>query len=538
MKAEHVAQGSDHVTSDTRLTATLSSLDHAPRTPIATLSGRKLRMLLCCAGAPFLIMLDTNIVAVSLPSIARDLHGGFTDVEWVVSAYILPFAALLMPAGALADRLGRRRMLILGLSIFTFASFLCGVAPNLAMLNGARALQAIGAALQLSSSLAVVAHGFEAHERARVFAIWGTVMGMAPPLGPIVGGVVTSYLGWRWAFYINLPLGAALIALAITSIAESRDPKASRLDFPGIILFGVGLFSVVWALIDANSAGWGSAPTLIKLAIGTALLVAFVFAERLHARPMIDLAIFRDPVVVGAAIAMLGYAASAQVMMTLLPLYLQDAFNQSPAQAGVAMIPFALPLLVGPSIGGKLAMRLSSRAILSLGLGFVAAGNAIVALAVLTGLGYWAAAAGMLLTGSGAGLLNSETAKAQVSSVPAERAGMASGLASTTRFIGIIAGVVGLGAVLSAVAERDLRRLGEPLVSDPSVDWHGLSLRIVGGDVSGALSALSDATRAAISDAVRGSIAAGFGAAFAVAVIIAILSSLASWRLMGRRSPE
>ena len=163
------------------------------------LSGRKLRMLLCCAGAPFLIMLDTNIVAVSLPSIARDLHGDFTDVEWVVSAYILPFAALLMPAGALADRLGRRRMLILGLSIFTAASFLCGVAPNLSVLNGARALQAVGAALQLTASLAAISHGFEPDERARVFAIWGTVMGLAPPLGPIVGGLVTSYLGWRWA---------------------------------------------------------------------------------------------------------------------------------------------------------------------------------------------------------------------------------------------------------------------------------------------------------------------------------------------------
>src|ERR1700681_4779535 len=144
----------------------------------ARFSGRKLRMLLCCAGAPFLIMLDTNIVAVSLPSIARDLQGEFTDVEWVVSAYILPFAARLIPAVALADRLGRRRMLLLGLSIFALASALCGLAPDLAVLNGARALQAVGAALQLSASLAVIAHGFEPQQRVRVFAIWGTVMGV------------------------------------------------------------------------------------------------------------------------------------------------------------------------------------------------------------------------------------------------------------------------------------------------------------------------------------------------------------------------
>lgn len=503
-----------------------------PPPATARFSGRKLRMLLCCAGAPFLIMLDTNIVAVSLPSIARDLKGGFTDVEWVVSAYILPFAALLMPAGALADRLGRRRMLILGLSIFTFASFLCGAAPDLLTLNAARAWQAVGAALQLTSSLAVVAQGFEAHERARVYAIWGTVMGMAPPLGPIVGGLVTSYLGWRWAFYINLPLGAGLIALALTSVGESRDPKASGLDYLGIVLFGAGLFSVVWALIDANSVGWESPRTMLRLVVGAILLVAFVFAERRHQRPMIDLSIFRDPTVVGAAVAMLGYAAAAQVMMTILPLYLQDAFVLSPAIAGLAMTPFALPLLIGPSIGGRLAASMSSRAILCFGLGLVAIGNAIAATAVLIDLAYWPAAIGMFITGSGAGLLNSETAKAQVSSVPPERAGMASGLASTTRFIGIIAGVAGLGAVLAGVAEANLRNLGTSLVPDHAVDWHDLSLRIVGGDAQGALAALPAPIQNALAGAVHASVGAGFGAALIVAAFIAVLSSLASWRLI------
>jgi EmrB/QacA subfamily drug resistance transporter len=496
------------------------------------IAGRKLVMLLCCSGAPFLIMLDTNIVAVSLPTIARDFRGGFTDVEWVVSAYVLPFTALLMPAGALADRMGRRRMLILGLSVFTIASFLCGAAPNLATLNVARALQAIGAALQLTASLAAVSHAFPPEQKARVFAIWGTVMGMAPPLGPVVGGIITSYLGWRWAFYINLPLGALLIALAWTTVGESRDPHASRLDFPGIALFGAGLFSVVWALIDGNADGWTSAPTLFKLAIGIALLSAFVYAERFHPRPMIDMTIFRDRVVVGAAIAMLGYAAAAQVMMTFLPLYLQDAFGHSPAQAGLAMIPFALPLLIGPGVGGKLSGRMSSRAILSFGLCLIAAGDAVAGIAAFAGLGYWTAATGMLVTGCGAGLLNSETAKAQIGSVPADRAGMASGLASTTRFIGIISGVAGLGAVLSAVAESSVRRLGTPLVAGQSVDWRALSLRVIGGDAPGALSELTETTRAAISGAVEQSVALGFGASLSAAAFVALLAAWASWRLL------
>ena len=494
--------------------------------------GRKLRMLLCCAGAPFLIMLDTNIVAVSLPSIARDLQGEFTDVEWVVSAYILPFAALLIPAGALADRLGRRRMLLLGLSIFTLASALCGIAPDLAVLNGARALQAVGAALQLSASLAVIAHGFEPQQRVRVFAIWGTVMGVAPSLGPILGGLVTSYLGWRWAFLINLPLGVGLISLAVASVDESRDPNAGRIDFPGIILFGTGLSSIVWALIAANRVGWENTSTILKLAIGGMLIVAFTFAERLHPRPLLDLALFRDRNFVGAAIGMLGYAAAAQVMMTILPIYLQDAFGQPPVIAGLSMIPFALPLLIGPSVGEKLARYMSSRAILCFGLGLTALGDAVIAATILGDLGFWATAMGMFITGSSAGLLNSETAKAQVNAVPAERAGMASGISGATRFVGIISGLAGLGAVIAAVSESSLRRQGTLLVPGQIVDWHALNLRIVGGDLHGGLSTLPAEIQTVIGDAVHQSVAAGFGTALAVGAIIAVVSGVLSWLLI------
>ncbi len=482
-------------------------------------------------------MLDTNIVAVSLPSIARDLHGEFTDVEWVVSAYILPFAALLIPAGALADRVGRRRMLLLGLSIFTLASLLCGLAPDLVVLNGARALQAVGAAFQLSASLAVITHGFQSHERTRVYAILGTVLGIAPSLGPLVGGLVTSYFGWRWAFLLNLPVGVGLIWLILFSVDESRDQNAERLDFPGIFLFGTGLFSIVWALISANSVGWDSTSTFVKLGVGSLLLLAFVFAERCHPRPMIDLSIFRDRTVVGTAIAMLGYAAAAQVMMTLLPLYLQDAFHYAPAMAGLAMIPFALPLLIGPSIGGRLATHMSSRAILSFGLGVVALGDAFIAAAVLAGFGYWGAATGMAITGMGAGLLNGETTKAQISAMPPERAGMASGIAGATRFVGIIVGIAGLGAVLAAVAERSLRRLGPAQVPGRGIDWHALSLRIMGGDASGGLSVLSPQARAAIGHAVDTSVAHGFGAALAVGAVVAMVSSVSSWLFIRTATP-
>jgi len=496
------------------------------------LTARKLAMLLCCAGAPFMIMLDTNIVAVALPAIARDLHGEFVDVEWVVSAYILPFASLLMPAGALADRLGRKKMLLLGLLIFTFASLLCGLAPNLLVLNLARALQAVGGALQLSSSLSVIAHGFDAKHRARVYAIWATVMGIAPSLGPLLGGFLTSYLGWRWAFYINLPVGAFLIATVVASVDESRDPKAVSLDIPGILLFGVGFFCIVWALIEANRVGWGSQSTALKLVFGAILLGAFAFAETLHPRPMIDLAIFKNPTVVGAVTAMIGYAAAGQVMMTLLPIYLQDAFGQSPAGAGVSMIAFALPMLAGPTIGGRLSARYSSRTMLTFGLLAIGLGDAIVAAMAFGGFGYWSVAGGMAIIGIAVGVLNSETTKAQVSSIPPERAGMASGMAGTTRFIGITFGLAGLGGVLAAVAESQLRQLGSGAVLSQNVDWHDLNLRVVGGDAHGALSAFVSDVRTVLEHAVDGSVALGFGATFAAGTVIALVSAALVWTLV------
>jgi MFS family permease len=389
----------------------------------------------------------------------------------------------------------------------------------------------------LSSSLSVIAHGFDLKHRARVYAIWATVMGIAPSLGPILGGFLTSYLGWRWAFYINLPIGALLIGTVIVSVDESRDPKAVNLDVLGILLFGAGFFCVVWALIEANRVGWGSASTAIKLVVGVGLLAAFCYAETRHSRPMIDLNVFRDPTVVGAVTSMIGYAAAGQVMMTLLPIYLQDAFGQSPAGAGLSMVAFALPMLAGPTVGGKLAARYSSRAMLTFGLLAIALGDAIVASMAFFGFGYWSVAAGMAIIGMAVGVLNSETTKAQVSAMPPERAGMASGLAGTTRFIGITFGLAGLGAVLAAVAESHLRRLGSGVVGSQAVDWHDLNLRIVGGDASGALSTFGDAVRPLLESAVNESVARGFGTTFGTASAIALVSAALAWHLIRGPGP-
>ena len=412
----------------------LTSAPRARQRPARWVTGRRARVLLCASGVSFMIMLDSNIVAVSLPSIARDLNATFADIEWVVSAYVLTFAAFLMPSGALADRYGRRRMLVVGLAVFVLASLLCGLASSALVLNAARALQGVGAAIELSAALAVLGHAFQGAERAKAFGFWGTVVGVAVAVGPLVGGLITSTLGWRFAFFVNLPVGAALIWLAVEAIEESRDPEAQRLDVAGMLSFGGGLFCLIWALIGANRVGWSAEETLAKLLASAVLFALFVAAELMQERPMVDFALFRKRTFLGASFAMLGFAASAQVMMTYLPLYLQNVFALSPAAAGLGMLPFALPLFLCPRIAASLSNRISGRDLLALGLAIVAIGNLATAAMVAAHLAYGFVAIGMLITGCGAGLLNGETAKVSMSVIPPERGGMASGISGTLAF--------------------------------------------------------------------------------------------------------
>jgi EmrB/QacA subfamily drug resistance transporter len=422
-------------------------------------SGRRALVLLCVSGVSFTIMLDSNIVAVSLPPIARGLGATFTDIEWVVSAYVLTFAALLMAAGALADRFGRRRLLLAGIAIFTTASALCGLAPTASVLNAARALQGAGAAAQLSAALAILGHEFRGADRARAFGFWGTVIGAAICAGPPVGGLVTTLFGWRWVFLINVPVGVALIGLGAATVQESRDPAASRLDIGGMVTFGLGLFCLVWAMIGANADGWSSRATILRLGAGVVLLVLFIFVEHVQRRPMVDFSLLGRRTFLGSACAMLGFAAAAQVMMTYLPLYLQNVQGMNAAIAGLAMLPFALPLLFCPRIAAWLATILSGRTLLTLGLMVVTGGDLATAWAVSREAGYPVLAAGMFLIGCGAGLLNGETTKVSMSVVPPERGGMASGMAATVRFVGLVTGIAGLGAVLTASTMQHFARV-------------------------------------------------------------------------------
>jgi EmrB/QacA subfamily drug resistance transporter len=415
----------------------------------ARVGGPDAVLLVASAGCA-LTVLDTNVVGVVLPTIARDLSASFADIEWVVSAYVLCFASLLLPAGTLADRIGRRRLYVIGLLLFAATSVACGAAASAPVLYLARGGQGAAAAFMLAPALSLIGHAHQdAASRARAWAVWGAIMGLTMVLAPLIGGVIATWLGWRWAFHLNLPLCLLLAAMSARRIADSCDPQRRPLDVPGVLLFAGAMLAWTWGLIRGPVAGWSSVTVLPWLFAAAALAGAFVVVERRRAQPMLDLGLFRYPAVVGAVVAMFAYAAAVQVMASLLPLLLQNVRGDSVLEAALHMLPFALAMLLMPFAGRRLGRRWPTGRLLALGLGVAVLGNLGIALALWrhSDLGLLLS---MAVLGSGGGLLNGETQKAIMSVMPPERAGMASGISTTARFSGILLGFATLGAVLSS----------------------------------------------------------------------------------------
>lgn len=482
-----------------------------------------------------LIVLDTNIVAVSLPSIARSFHAGFSDVEWVVSAYMVSFASCLLPMGGLADRYGRKKTMVLGQLLFALASLGCGIAPSVVLLNLARAAKGVGAAMLLTSALAVIAHAFPgAKERARAWAIWGSAMGVSTTIAPLVGGVITQWVGWRWIFLFNLPVCAVLMFCTLRAVKDSRNPHAGPVDFAGSLLFGTGLASGIWALIGAQDDGWYSANTALRFAACVVLIACFIAVEKRKAHPVVDLSLFSQPRFVAAVLGMFGYAACAQVMMTFLPLYLQNAFEWAPVHAGLGMLPFALAMIVGPYVGARIGPYLAGTAsTLTVGLAMVGLGNWITAAATSTGEYGWVAL-GMIVTGLGAGVLNGDTQKVIMACVPAHRTGMASGISTTTRFTAIVTSVGVLGAVLASRTRIAIDTATScHAASGTCVDARFMS-DLLAGDIGHALNRLAPDARQVMASIAPAGFADGFSTALGVAGALALAIAAVIWLLAGR----
>jgi EmrB/QacA subfamily drug resistance transporter len=498
-------------------------------TIVSSATGRGTAVLLVGSMGCAMTVLDTNVVGIVLPTIARDLNASFADIEWVISAYVLCFAALLLPAGSIADRFGRKRVFLIGIGVFALASLACGLAPSASALYVARAAQGVGAAFLLAPALAIIGHTFhEESARARAWAVWGGIMGLTMVLSPLIGGGVNAALGWRWAFHINVPICAILALAVVKFVDESRDPTPRALDFPGIALFTLGMLSLTWALITGPERGWASAAFAIRAAAGVCLFLAFSFVEKRREHPMLDLRPFGARAFVGAVLAMFAYAASAQVMASLLPLFLQNAEGKTALAAGVGMLPFAIAMLVLPQVGRKLATYMQSYQILTLGLAIVGIGNLVMMYAA-KGHGGITLIVGMAILGSGGGLLNGETQKAIMGTVPRHRAGMASGISTTARFSGILLGFAGLGAVLASgvrAAIQDGMQQAQLPVARGVVD------HVVAGDFDRALGMYQHGMSATLAHIAQDSHRRGFASAFLVAAVAAALAATLVYVLM------
>jgi EmrB/QacA subfamily drug resistance transporter len=405
-------------------------------------------VVVCAATA--MLMLDIAVVNTALSRIADDLRTGLSGLQWVVDAYTLALASTVLTAGALADRLGRRKLFLIGLGIFTAASLGCAAAGHIAVLNSMRAVQGVGAAIMFAVSLALLANAFpDVRQRAGALAAYGASIGAAFAIGPLVGGALTSGLDWRWIFLVNLPIGLLCIAATRAYVQESRDPAARRIDWPGQLTLTGGLFLAVLALLRGHEDGWTSTAILAEAAGAVALLAAFVAVESRVAEPMLPLRLFRDRSFTGAQIAAFAISASFFAVFLYSTLYLQQILGLSAIEAGLVYLPGTLTMLVVSGATSTLGDKVSARLMVAGGLALVAVGMGLFTLADV-GSSWTIVLPGAMVALIGTGLFNPALTAVALGTVPMEQSGVAAGVNDTFRQAGIAVGVAALGALIPA----------------------------------------------------------------------------------------
>ena len=412
----------------------------------APTNGNRWTLVAVCATT-FMLLVDITIVNVALPSIQRSLDASLTGLQWVLDAYALMLAALILTAGALADRYGRRLVFAVGVTVFTIASFLCGVAWNVATLDGARALQGIGGAALFATALALLGAEYRGPALAGAIAVWGATIGLAVAAGPLLGGVLTEWLGWRWIFFVNVPVGIFAFAVAAKKVTESRDPNARRTDVAGLATLAGSLFLIVYGLLRGNAAGWSSAEILGSLLVGLALLGVFVLVEVRQERPMLDVSLFLRPGFLGIQLATFFLGAGMFALFPYLSIYLQDIDGNSPLGAGLRFLPITVFVFIVPLLTRKSALRVPMWALLGGSLAIIAGGILLMNL-ISVGSSWRVLLPGFIVTGIGIGLANPAVARGALQVVEPTRTGMASGISNTCRIGGLAMGVAALGALL------------------------------------------------------------------------------------------
>jgi EmrB/QacA subfamily drug resistance transporter len=410
---------------------------------------RRLLVLGVCCLSLFIVGLDSTIVNVALPSIGRELHSSVSGLQWTIDAYTLVLASLLMFSGSTADRIGRRKTFQAGLALFTLGSLLCSLAPGLGWLVAFRMLQAVGGSMLNPVAMSIITNTFtEPAERARAIGVWGAVFGLSMALGPVVGGVLVDSVGWRGIFWVNIPVGIAAIILTALFVPESRAERHRRPDPLGQVLIIVLLASLTYAIIEGPGSGWGSAKILLFFGVALVALIVFLAYELRRTDPLIDPRFFRSAPFSGATVTAVSAFAALGGFLFLNTLYLQDVRGFSPLAAGLYLLPMAATMAACAPLAGRIVAARGARVPLVIaGIALIVGGVLLTRLTAATGAGFLVLS--YLVFGVGSGMVNAPITNTAVSGMPRQQAGVAAGVASTSRQVGTSLGVAVMGSALN-----------------------------------------------------------------------------------------
>jgi len=432
-----------------------------------------------CTGV-FMLLLDITIVNVALPDIQQELDASLSDLQWVIDAYALSLAALLLTAGSLADLFGRRKVFVIGLVVFTVGSIACGAAQDIFFLQVSRAFQGIGGAAMFSTALALLAAAFHGKDRGTAFGVFGATTGVAVAIGPVLGGALTSGISWRWIFFVNVPICLVALAVSMTRVVESKDPHAGRPDWIGFVTFSVALAALVYGLIEAGKDGWGTTRVVASFVVSAVLLVAFVVSQLLQKHPMFDLGLLRKPTFTGGLVAAFGVSASIFSLLTYLVIYVQNVLGYSAVETGVRFLYLSVASFFAAAFAGRLSEHIPVKWLIAPG--FLVLGVGLLLIHGIQPDSSWThLIPGMIVSGIGIGLINPPLASTAVGVVAVARAGMASGVNSTFRQVGIATGIAALGSIFSQQVGDAVRPDLASKVPPQALD--GLTAALSGGQV-------------------------------------------------------